>query len=235
MFQIRPSKKTFIALISIAVVAFGVFAFVYWNRAASLGSLRNQVSKKEQEVAKSQEIKARLGKVEQEYLTARAELSILEQGVSTKAYVPTLLRQIEELGKTQRLKVVGVRPNQTSSQTPAPVAPAADSASGDKAKEQPVKKPEPYDKLNIDLEVHGKYADVMSFVQRVTSFPKIVQVNSMQVSPLTTSDMPEMQSPRLSIKLNTTAYVLKDRIAQSENAGRAPDDKPTAAPSGGKI
>lgn len=205
MFRIKPSKQSLLCLIGVGVLLLSLSGFCYWNFAGKIGKLNAEIAKKEQKLAGSEETSRRLVRVEAEYTSAQVRLGALEQGVSTKSYVPTLLRQIEELGKSVNMRVVGVRPKVTV-EAPPPVVASTDNK-GEKIKVAP-KKPEPYDKLNIDIEVNGKYNDVARFLYKVTSFPKIIAVNSVQISPI--NDVGNgFDSPSLSVRLSTTAFILK--------------------------
>lgn len=216
--QIKPTKKSFLGLAALAVVLLFVCCFAYCNQASKLRTLHAQMAEKQDRLANSEQIASRLSVVEQHYLDAQAKLGALEQGVSTKAYVPTLLRQVEELGKSVNLRVVGVRPK------PVVDSPQRTAASEGGAKQTAPKKPEPYEKLDIDIEINGKYSDVVQFLYRITSFPKIIAVNSVQMSPV--GQPMKIASPVLSVRLSTTAFILK------ESAARAGDDTKRKAEAG---
>jgi Tfp pilus assembly protein PilO len=201
MLQIKPSKNTVIILGLIAVVLFIGCGFTYFNRASKFSMLEAQIQEKEKKLADSEQIAKRLYTVEGNYLDVQAQLGVLERGVSTRAYVPTLLRQIEELAKSLKLRVVSVRPR------PRTEIVAPSSSEGKKGE---TKKVEPYDKLDIDIEVNGKYWDAVSFIHRLTSFPKIIAVTDVQMSPVDQTE--KLGSPTLSIRLSTTAFVLKEPI-----------------------
>lgn len=210
MLRIRPSKSVLLCLISVAVVMLAVCGFTYRNRACKLHALKLQIESRQEKLANSEQIAKRLSVVEQDYLDAQAKLGVLEQGVSTKAYVPTLLRQIEDLGKSVNLRVAGVRPK------PAPPArpTVTPTPSGEKA-QAPAPKPDPYDRLDIDIEINGKYWDVLKFLQGITSFPKIIAINSVQMSPI--GQPTEVASPTLCVRLNTTAFILKESARQRKD------------------
>ena len=216
MFRIKPSKKSLLCLGVVAILLLLVCSFAYWNLAGRHGVLNKQIVQKEQKLSSSEAIMRRLYAVEQDYMDAQTKLGALEQGVSTKSYVPTLLRQIEELGKSVNMRVVGVRPK------PAVATPPPPTSSSEDKKKVVVKKPEPYDKLDIDVEVKGKYADVMQFLHKITSFPKIIAVNSVQISP-EGGQKEELASPLLSVRLGTTAFILKEsaKDAQSGDSRKA--------------
>ena len=198
-----------------------VLSFAYYELARRVHGLDVQISKKESKLQSSQQIAGRLSAVEQEYTDAQMKLGALEQGTSTKAYVPTLLRQVEELGKTVNLRVVGVRPRDPAQKASTPTP-----ANGNKT---PVKKAEPYDKLEIDFAMNGKYADVAQFLYRITSFPKIIAVNTLEIKPAA-NQPDEVASPNLSVTMNATAFILKEAVAKP-----ADDMKQTAQAVVGRI
>ncbi|MHB0913264.1 MAG: type IV pilus inner membrane component PilO [Armatimonadota bacterium] len=209
MLNIRPSKNVFIALICVGILLVGACGFIYFTQAKKLGKLQAVKVKKQETLTNSQVTARRLDEVEARYLDAQATLGVLEKGVSTKAYVPTLLRQMEDLGKSVNLRVVGVRPQV---QVVAPVADGEEKA-----------EPEPYDKLNLDIEVNGKYKDVVNFLSEITRFPKIVAVNSVQISPVGATD--RVKSPMLSVKLSCTAFILKSSTKSVKVAEVSDEDR----------
>lgn len=214
MLKINPSKKALGIMTGGAVLLFLACGLLFFNLNSRLNTLQARVDEKEQKLAGSRKIARQLSDVEQEYQDAQAKLAILESGVSTKAYVPTLLRQIEDLGKSVNLRVVGVRPKAPEVQ-PAPVSKSAD---GEKPKEK--KKVDPYDKLDIDINVNGKYWDVVRFLDKITCFPKIIAVNNLKINQLAQDKA--KGSPTLDVQLNTTAFILKETAPQAKQETTKP-------------
>ena len=222
MLQIKPSKKSLACQAAVAVFLLVIGGFAYWDLAGKHGLLSKQITGKEQRLANSEQITRRLFAVEQDYMNAQAKLGALEHGVSTRSYVPTLLRQIEVLGGSVNMRVVGVRPRIVVEAPPPPA-----SSTDEKGVKKIVRaKPDPYNKLDIDIEVKGKYADVMRFVYKITSFPKIIAVNSMQMTPAG-GQREELASPVLSVRLWTTAFILKESADEKADAGRVGADQRT--------
>ena len=206
MLPIKPSKQSLICLGIAVVLLLVALGFTYYELAGRLHNLDAQIAKKTDKLENSQQIARRLSTVEQEFADAQLKLGALEQGVSTTAYVPTLLKQVEDLGKSVNLRVLGVRPKAPERR---PVAPRTTT---DGKQAAVAAKPEPYDKLEIDVEMNGKYADVMRFLYGITSFPKIIAVNTIELKP---ADQPDLiASPKLSVTMNTTAFILKDTVAK---------------------
>jgi Tfp pilus assembly protein PilO len=142
--------------------------------------------------------------------------SALEKGVSTRAFVPTFLRQLEALGKSVNLEVASVRPKVDAPQ------PVQTDEKG-KRKKTPV---EPYTKLNLDIEVNGKYRDVVRFLNQVTSFPKIVAIHDVQLAPTSQMKMGSLASPVLNVKLNATAFILKEDVRPAKSTPASEATKP---------
>lgn len=234
--SLKCSSKGITALIiTAAVVFFGcVLIFV-----AAEAKIRDQETKRdgmEKQVADSRQIAQKLEQTKLTYADTCSQIRCLESSVSTQAYVPTLLEQLEKLGHSVNLRVLGVRPQ------PKEAASAAKSgASGGKTGEggsdassqaksgdatTANKAPGPYDELKIDIDAEGNFSSALDFLYRLTSFPKIVAVNSVEMSPVATDKAPG--SPRLSIKLNVTAYVLKETAPHAEPA--AAEGRPANEP-----
>ncbi|MCE5322004.1 type 4a pilus biogenesis protein PilO [bacterium] len=224
--NLKPSSKGITALIIIAVVIFFGCTLAYVAVAGKLKGTAAELKSKEEKVAQSKEIAQKLEESKLNYLDARSQIRFLESSVTTSAYVPTLLKQLEYLGKSVNLNVIGVRPQAIKEQTgPRKLSSGAQAAAGNveaasEQRSQPgsqaVKtKTAPYDELNIDIEVEGKYMNALDFLYKLTSFPKIIAVNNVQMSPAGSEQV--IGSPSLNIRMSITAYVLKD-------------DAPVAAP-----
>ncbi|MHB1456046.1 MAG: type IV pilus inner membrane component PilO [Armatimonadota bacterium] len=206
MLAIRPSKKVFIGLICVAILIIGIDGYLYYNRSSRLAILQQELDQKSKKLQDSKQIAQRLSQVEGRYFDVQSQMSTLEQGVSSRAYVPSLLKQLESLGRNNKLMVVGVRP------TPVAVAPPTVDSDG-----QPVKKePEPYDKTNIDIDVTGNYWNIVTFIEQLTSFPKIIAVREVQISPLANNTSKTVGSRKLNAKFNTTAFILRPAPANTE-------------------
>ncbi len=224
--SLRPTSKGITVLIILAVVIFFGCVLAYMGAAGKLKAVAADLDKKEQQMAKSEKIAARLQESELKYLDTRAQIRNLESSVSTQAYVPTLLKQLEHHGELVNLRVLGVRPQPAAKATSTRTLQSAKQASrGDveKASEQRAglstskeeKKEMPYDELKIELELEGKFANALDFLYGLTTFPKIIAVDSIDVSPARLE--PGSASPNLGLRMKVTAFVLKD-------------DKPTEQP-----
>lgn len=219
--RLNPTSKTVtLLIIAAAVLLFGGL-LTYFVMSSKLKTYAADLDKKQKEVDDSRQIARKVTDVEMRFQQTCSQLQFLETSVSTQAYVPTLLKQLEELGKEVNLRVVSVRPvpgqiNQptrklsTDSTNPEAVQKQMDeSTQGGGAAKKP--EPKPYEPMVVDVEVQGSYSNALAFLCKVTTFPKIMAVNSVQISPAATGPMgPSMASPSLTVKINLTAYVFRE-------------------------
>jgi Tfp pilus assembly protein PilO len=180
-------------------------------------------------------IAARLVDAEQNYETAKLELGNLETSVATYQYVPTLLKQLEELGTSMDLHVLSVRP-QPAEAAPVPIKKTAEeskeggqdasktASATASAKKEAVK---PYEELKIDIEVEGSYWRTRNFIFMLTKFPKIVSVNEVQMSPA--GVIQRKGSPNLQVRLNVTAFVFSDKQQANDKAKGSSADTSASA------
>jgi hypothetical protein len=152
----------------------------------------------------------------------RAQLLYLENGVSDAAYVPTLLKQLEELASSTHNKVLGVRP-MADTRGPTRIEQRRDpnaqgkAGSGDEKKE--VEIPEPYTRLGIQVSLIGTYQSSQGFVDRLTRFPKIVSVEELQLRPhhSATGESAE-KSGVLDVEIKLTAFIMKEAAPAASSA-----------------
>lgn len=219
--NLRANSRGILVVIITAVLIFFGCVLVYMGAAGKLKAVRSELTAKEKQLEDSRRIAQTLEESRLEFLDTRAQIRNLESSVSTQTYVPTMLKQLELLGKSVNLRVKGVRP-QPLSMTPqtrrlSSGAQASEgnveeasktkaNTTGKKTEEAP--EPKPYAELVIDVELSGKYMNALDFLYRLTSFPKIVQVNSVDMK-TTGTPMPGT-SPALDMQINVTAFVFKD-------------------------
>lgn len=163
-------------LVTICVVVLLVGSgAIYWQY-TGYTDLRARVQAAEAQVEEGKTIAQRLERTQEQHRNVVQKLQHLELSVSERAYIPTLLKQLETSAKSCRLKVLSVRP---SSAQPPQRAQSSDNSEGNK--EQTEKKPaEPYERQVIDVSVRGQFWDVMRFTESLSHFPKILAVERVQ-------------------------------------------------------
>ncbi|MEN6520130.1 MAG: type 4a pilus biogenesis protein PilO [Armatimonadota bacterium] len=210
---IKPTAKTLVLLSVIAGLLFASTILAYTVGSRRLGSATAQLQNKQKQVGDSTQIVKRLVEAQETYLKAQGEIGFLETSVSTADYIPTLLGQLEALGKSHNLKVISVRP-QPIVELAAPVRPASDESEGksSSAATAKKKKPKPYDEMKIDIQLQGSYWCLHDFIESLTRFPKIVAVKELQMSPTKAAE--GRRSPELQANLVVTAFIFKDNTGK---------------------
>jgi Tfp pilus assembly protein PilO len=199
---------------------------LYMMASGHLKSASAALADRQKQVDDSNKIASRLETARSDYVQAESELCFLETSVSTYAYVPTLLGQLERLGKAHNLKVISVRPQPTP--PPAPFKPRPEEGGGSsdssssQAEKKKAEKPKPYEELKIDIELQGTYWCVHDFLFSLTRFPKIVAVREVCVAPVSSAALP--MSPQLRANLVVTAFIFKPE------AGNVETSKPALMP-----
>jgi len=224
---LKPNKKSITLLIILAAAIFFGCVLSYMAMAGKVKGVMAELDSKQKQVESGKQMAESLAESKLAYFDARAEIRNLESSVSTQKYVPTLLKQLENLGKSVDLKVSGVRPAAALAPPPPRKLSSSKKASeGDmegagetRSGEEPAEGQEtqqPYDELLIELDLHGEYMDTLAFLHKLTSFPKIIAVNNVMVSP--SGPTPTFISPELSIRMNVTAFVFKDGETAQDSA-----------------
>jgi Tfp pilus assembly protein PilO len=121
----------------------------------------------------------------------RLKLSHLEKSVADFQYVPTMLAELERYGHSTGIDVSGIRPVAATRPT--------------NPEETTFRKA--YDQITIDVTGRGTYSQIQSFLGGLDRFPKIVAVRTMSLTPKTGTDLQQMSSPPLEVKLELQVFV----------------------------
>lgn len=162
-----PDPKLFLILAASMVVVGGGLSFMAFN---SVSAAKENLRKLQSESKDAKTLQKDVETSQASLLESRNKLDHLEKGVQTYAYVPTMLSELEKLGKASGLSVVGVRP------MPKQVSP-------NKQAEGEAPKKKAYDELDIEIKGRGNYRAVMTFVAALERFPKIVASRAVELSP----------------------------------------------------
>ncbi len=198
-----PNSTIFAIMIACSLVfGIGINILAYSKDSTNRASL----AAVQAEVDAVSKVPARLQDSQQKLRDAKAALKHLEQGVAASTYVPTLMRQLEDLGNSCGVEVTAVRP--------VPVVPSAPTA-----KDKP-EAPKPYDTLDIEVRGLGRYADALRFVNSLDTFPKVVEARTVSLEPAPHAvDKAQAGSPRLSMSILMRAYLFKgdNRTAMADH------------------
>jgi Tfp pilus assembly protein PilO len=186
----QPNPKLFIALTAATLVVGGGLAFFQYS---ALQDTQTTVAKlRKDALDESQletQLKDSLGKLQQ----CSARLNHLEKGVPELAYVPTMLKELEGIGRENGLEVLGVRPVPK-------VAPNPKDITEKKAAKKR------YSEVDIEVNCRGNYKSVKNFVRALQSFPKIVAARTISMTPKQdTSSVGG--SPKLDVTISLRSYL----------------------------
>jgi Tfp pilus assembly protein PilO len=237
--RLKPTKTTIALLGGAVALVIAAAGGVLYVQNEALGREEAKLAAKQIEQAQSKKITERRDEALQALQQDREKLQFLEASVSNAAYVPTLLKQLEDLGVNTRNHVLGVRP-QVATQAPTRLQQRRDpeaQAKGDAAANgaaAPVPE-EPYTPLTIQVSMVGNFTSSQQFIERLTRFPKIMGVEEMQMRPhqpeMGSDGKPKGRVDLLDIEMKVTAYVMKpDKNSESSPAGSGGQPGGAAAP-----
>src|ERR1044072_8698421 len=185
-----PNPKLFLMLALAAFVLGGGLCYMAFS---NLGSAKENLRKLQAESKNATKLEAELATSVQSLQESTTKLQHLEQGVQDYAYIPTLMAELEKLGKTSGINVTGVRP-----------VPKAAVAKKEEAGDGAPAKRKAYDELDIEVKGRGNYRSVMNFVQALDKFPKIVAARTVELRP---KNDPTLPAASLDVTINLRAYV----------------------------
>jgi Tfp pilus assembly protein PilO len=198
-----------------AVLALGAGGYMTYEKWTGFSKVASRVAELNRENADKKAIDQRLTDIGEEKSALVTELRHLEQGVPTAAYVPTMLKELEEVGKTAGITVLGVRPVRT---------PAPSQAERRRSQRQ---KPKAYTEQKIEVKGRGKFGDVLRFIRALDKFPKIVSAQMVSLKPEYDNDNPNAQ-PQLEMTIELRAFV----FAEPETDKATRDEVRTASAEG---
>jgi hypothetical protein len=237
--RLRPTKGTIAILCAALGLVILLSGGIFWGQRGWLAEATDQLADKQSELQDGRAIAKRREEARSKLEADRSLIANLEPGVSSAAFVPTLLKQLEALATQTQNRVVGVRP-QIVAQGPSKIEQRRDpdaqakgeaNGSGDKKEKAPVE--EPYTRLEIEVNLQGKFASAQRFVDQLMRFPKIVAVDQMSIHPKPAGEKDE--PGLLEIQLKVTAFIMKGEQPQlpAQPAVSASNSLPGKASVGG--
>ena len=224
--KLKPTKGLITLLgagLGLIVLATGGLC---WVQNGALTSALQKVEQKEAEVEDGQARERRREVALTNLEKDRQQIRYLETAVSDSAYVPTLLKQLEEAAVQTHNRVLGVQP-QMVTQAPSRLEqrrdPDAQGKEGESAEEEKKrrKREEPYTPVGIQVSLVGGFQSTQAFVERLTQFPKIIAVEEMQVRPHQGEAGAKEQAALLDVEIKLTAFVMKEKAKPAVQASAA--------------
>ena len=185
----RPNPKAFMYLALGTVVIGGSLCYFQYTK---YGDVRARIAKLRTEASDPKAVQSQLAESTTQLEGAKQALLHLEANVSSAAYVPSLLRDLDGYGKKNGISVTGVRPT--------PKQPGTEDAKAKALK--------PYDELSIQITGTGSFNAIENFVTNLPTFPKIVAARMISIEPARTSG-PGATPGLLNMTVQIKAYVFK--------------------------
>ncbi len=231
---VSPAKKIMLTLVGGAGLVLLGGGAVLFGLNSKLTTLQTTAAQSEKEVGTSEQIAQRYQSTKDSYNETQGRIQFLESAVTSKSYVPTLLKQLQTLAQTTHLNVTSVRPGQPPPPPPPAARPAEGAAPAADAKKAPP--PPPYDIVPIDVDMTGTYANTATFLYSLTRFPKIVAVVGAQLHP---NALPpgssQTASPTVSTNLHLVAFMFHEDAATAPTLPGTPAVTTAALPSSGPV
>jgi Tfp pilus assembly protein PilO len=208
--KLAQRKAAFTALILAAGVLLCGGLLLYQSKTTKLRSLSQTRNRKLEELRGLQAKLASRPVLERKYEDLQARLAVLEPTLATYAYIPTFLRQIEQLARDTDNKVSGVKPLPLIAQTPASPPAAEEGAGNQGAKPQAASPPaaqELYDRVPIEFSLEGDYWRTAEFIRRLSKFPKMLAIDDLSLTP--TGQPQGLKAPDLRVKMTLLALIQK--------------------------
>ncbi|HTQ09339.1 MAG TPA: type 4a pilus biogenesis protein PilO [Fimbriimonadaceae bacterium] len=184
-----PNPKIFMLMAVGAVLIGGILTLTgYSNMSSAAAELR----KVQGQVKNSATLQKELADSQASLQDCASRLKHLEFGVQDYAYIPTMLSELDKLGRASGINVVGVRP------IPKPAATKKTAGDTESTKKKN------YDEIDVEVKGEGSYRSVINFVEALGKFPKIVAARTVELTPKTS---PGQTSALLDVTIDLRAYV----------------------------
>lgn len=163
----RVNNRLYIVFSVLALAAGGGACYLQMG---NLDYYSKQVADLETKLSQQGDVEAQLEQITQKVEESQQKLDHLEQGVPQRAYMPTLMTEIEALGNRNGIRVTGVRPMPPKFAAPKP----------EDGSEAPRRA---YEEQDVEVKGSGHYLKVLAFLSELERFPKIVSVQAVTLSP----------------------------------------------------
>lgn len=206
MASLGLSKYPWYAQLGVFVLIAAGFAgafyyFVEMPKQQALAGQRTELAAIEGRNAKGQETARQLPAFQAQIADLEARLAALKPILPEEKDVGDLLRRIQTLATQSNLTIRGFRP-------------------------QPISTKEIHAEWPIGLELEGTYHNLGAFLDRVSRFPRIINVGSLVIS---NKDNPT-PAATINVSCTATTFVLVDQAAQAAAAAAAAPPTKKGAP-----
>jgi Tfp pilus assembly protein PilO len=195
--KVQLSAKTFYMLTgAVAVVAGGMI----YMTSTSISDQEGHIAKLRAELRDEAEVQKELDDSVARVATLNGKLKHLEAGVQDFAYIPTMLKELEDFGKRNTIQITQVRPI---------ISPEAPKKEGEVKKRESA-----YRELNVMVKGRGSYENALKFLGAIRNFPKIVAIRTLSLTPKTDAGAKKTAKQTLEMEFEIRAYAFKDEEKQ---------------------
>lgn len=184
-----PNTKPLIIFAVIVILLGGGFTYWQFN---SKSKAQARLAELLERVRDEDEVQRDLQFSRDLLAESQIKLQHLEMNVPDVAYLPTLLTELENVGKENEISIVGVRPVMDPTQT---TNSEQETESG-------------YQEIEIDITGRGSYRDIMNLLSALERFPKVVSVQTVGLTPRRQTD--SESNNQLEAVVRLTAYVFPE-------------------------
>ncbi len=219
-----PDRKVILALVAIAALCvIGLGASLYRHKAAHLSRLKDELAEKKQKLQEAKDKIAARPDLEARFAELEDQLAVLEPALPDAAYIPTFLRQIENLAVQTNNHILMVRPKERPKKKGGKAV-KIDNETGEVIKEDSSKGKKassgkngegeeatklPYDKMDIEVKIKGTYWSIVAFLEELQKFPKMISVNDIAFSPERAGRSDQGPNAEIEATMSLTAVVMK--------------------------
>lgn len=203
------NRTQIVGAVIILELALGALFYFYWYspRQLELKTLEDTIEKKQRDKREIELTKKSLAETRHEISYLKAQIEYLEKAMPEEVFIPGVLMMIESLAAATHLNIVMIRPTPTVAKTtpgvpgapgaapgavptPAPAQPAAAGPPGAQQQKQRLQFnwQQEYRTLVVDFEVTGDFKSIYDFLRELSSFPKLVVVDTVTMALMSSGD-----------------------------------------------
>ena len=180
------------AFVALAGAGVGVFWNMYAQPAqARIEERRGELGKLQEEIKRGQEAARQLPEFRREVTTLQAQLDQLKVILPEERDVADLLRRVQALATESNLTILGFTPRAIATR-------------------------ELHAEWPIGLQIEGTYHDLGMFLERISKFPRIINVSTITINAKDENAGPAT----ITAQATATTFVLIDPAAEAPAAGR---------------
>lgn len=172
-----------------------------------ISEAQNRLAERQKALEQARQAPGQLRILQAQLEQTQRSLAFLERGVSEAAYIPTMLKQIEDTARALNLKIVAIRPQQ----------PAQNNTSGG---QNDAKKPQakPYEEQIIEISLQGHFWNLMSFLKQLDEYPKILAVQTMNLQARTPTQQTAETNPELEARFTVKAFIFRNSTPTTQHS-----------------